>query len=208
MTSLAERRWPVRISTVRLGPDRYRVLRAVERFGRAHLYEDWTGASLELDHGTARQLALAWALAARSPRSLVYLPLRAAAPAGAEPRALDLLLLHHSLGFPPSRWKRVRQRLGAGLPHSVTLPPTAWPEFPVEEHRRVHHHDFRDHVRCAVAADTVVLTGSRHAFDLRSAELRAFAAVGPVPGTHICAEVYLGSRRAPNSLLFHPYYAG
>jgi hypothetical protein len=60
-----------------------------------------------------------WLLAARSSRSLIHLPLRANASPFYEPEPgigarLDLVLLHHSLRFAPSRWKEVRGKLGRG----------------------------------------------------------------------------------------------
>jgi hypothetical protein len=52
-------------------------------------------------------------------------------------RPLDLVLLHHRLAFPPSRWKQVRSRLGTGRPHTVVLPDQVWPARSIDAHRRV-----------------------------------------------------------------------
>jgi hypothetical protein len=118
----------------------------------------------------AAMFALAWGLAARSPHTIVYLPLRRAELPDhhAEGRPLDLVLLHHRLAFPPSRWKQVRAGLGTGWPHSVVLPSDAWRSRPVADHRRSWHQEFRDHLRWDIPADTLVLTGSRKAFDLEA----------------------------------------
>jgi hypothetical protein len=163
--------------------------------------------------------AQAWGLASRSPRTIVYLPLRRAELSGchAGERLLDLVLLHHRLGFPPSRWKQVRARLGTGRPHTVVLPDNAWPSRPVADHRRTSHRDFRDHLRWDISADTLVLTGSREAFELNAGQVRALAEECPAhrartPGTHCCAEIGMGrlrhypDRRRPYAEL-HAEYA-
>ncbi|WP_062437299.1 hypothetical protein [Herbidospora daliensis] len=137
---------------------------------------------------------------ARSPHSLIYLPLRGARPAdsGNRERLLDLVLLHHRLGFPASRWKQVRARLGAGRPHRVTLPPRSW--RPPVDHERRDHREYRDHLRWDVAADTLFLTGSRAAFEAQLGEMRDLVEEGPAfrarhPGAHCCAEIEVGRPR-------------
>lgn len=206
VTRLSEREWPVLISTVRLGDHRYRVVRPAQPPAFAGLREGRLGAQLCVDKHSAKLFALAWGLAARSPHTIVHLPLRASA--AADPcdwgRPLDLVLLHHSLAFPPSRWKEVRARLGADRPHTVTLPPGAWPSRPDADHHRTWHREFRDHLRWTVAADTLVLTGSREAYELRAEQVRELAEDGPAqraqtPGAHCCAEIPLGGARFPHA---------
>ncbi|WP_139217986.1 hypothetical protein [Micromonospora phaseoli] len=46
---------------------------------------------------------------------------------------------------------------------------------PIADHQRAWHQEFRDHLRWDVAADTLVLTGSREAFDLEADQVRALA---------------------------------
>ncbi|MFF0721760.1 hypothetical protein [Micromonospora sp. NPDC003816] len=191
--------WRVLVSTVRLGHQQYRVVRPVRLPGSAGLYEGRLGAQFCLDAPTATMFALAWGLAARSPHTIVYLPLRRA---GARHdcgwgRPLDLVLVHHRLAFPPSRWKQVRSRLGPGRPHTVDLPGNAWPVLSDTEHERGCHREFRDHLRWDVAAETLVLTGSRTAYELAAEQVRALAEECPahrarVPGTHCCAEIVVG----------------
>jgi hypothetical protein len=194
------------VSTVRLGHHQYRVIRAAKPPRFAGLYEGRLGAQFCLDQATAATLALAWGLAARSPYTIIYLPLRRAElpDLHASGRPLDLVLLHHRLAFPPSRWKQVRARLGTGRPHTVVLPNGAWPSRPAADHRRSWHQDFRDHLRWDIAADTLVLTGSREAFELQADQVRALAEDCPAhrartPGTHCCAEIGMGrTRRHPD----------
>lgn len=183
------------------------------------LHEEQLGAQMSVDKRAAVTLAMAWGLAARSPRSLIYLPLRAARPADSvnESRLLDLVLLHHRLAFPVSRWKQVRARLGAGRPHRVTLPPWAFHRRPVADYWRRSYQGFRDHLRWDVAADTLFLIGSREAFELEADPVRALAEDCPAhlatsPDAHCCAEINLGrmwteypDRRRPWSVLHIEY---
>ncbi|WP_285587208.1 hypothetical protein [Herbidospora sp. NBRC 101105] len=197
---LADQTWPTLISEVRLGRDTYRVIRPARPARHGMLFERTWSAELNVDRATALTVAMAWGLAARSPNTLVYLPLRKARPAGSanEERLLDLVLLHHRLGFPASRWKQVRARLGAGRPHRVALPPTAW--RPPGDDGRQRHRGFRDHLHSDVAADTLFLTGSRRAFELEMEQLRGLVEECPAhraedPGAHCCAELGVGRFR-------------
>lgn len=198
---LAGREWRTLVSEVRLGRDRYRVVRPDRPVGHASLYEGRLGAQFSVDRAAAADLAIAWWLAARSRRSLVYLPLRSgrstcgAAYGG---RGLDLVLLHHSLGFRASRWKPVRARLPRGDRHKVTMPVGAMPRFDVEDHQRRTHRGFLDKLRWTIAAETLFLVGSRRAFELEADQIRGLAEDCPShlarhPGTHCCAEIELGS---------------
>ncbi|MFI7553299.1 hypothetical protein ACIBQ2_26570 [Micromonospora sediminimaris] len=194
------------VSTVHLGSHRYRVVRPAKASRFAGLYEGRLGAQFCLDNETAVMFALAWGLAARSPHTIVYLPLRRAELPTHHVwgRPLDLILLHHRLTFPPSRWKQVRSRLGTGRPHTVVLPDDAWPVRSTADHQRVWHQEFRDHLRWDIAADTLVLTGSREAFELEADQVRTLAEDCPAhrartPGTHCCAEIGMGrTRRHPD----------
>ncbi len=197
---LAGREWRTSVSTVRLGGDSYRVVRPARPIAHMALHDGRLGAQLSVDKAATVELAAAWWLAARSPHSLVYLPLRtSAATCGAEygGRPLDLVLLHHSLRFPVSRWKQVRARLTPSSAHKVTLPARAFPEFGREDHARTHHQGFRDHLDWAVAADTLFVIGSRHVYELQADEVRGLAEDCPAhlattPDTHCCAEIGLG----------------
>ncbi|PWI18150.1 hypothetical protein DI272_31400 [Streptomyces sp. Act143] len=188
---------------VRLGSVEYRVLR-VGGLHRALCYDSGHWLNLWVDRGAAAELAAAWLLAARSPRSLVHLPLRRRAerPAGAvlpeRHLARDLLLLHHSLQFPASRWKEVRGRAGrAGSPHTVEF---RRDDFPSRRDRAVpgtHHAEFRDRLRLTTAADTLVLSGSALPFADAAADFLDLAGTGPgrdrrwrSAGGHACAELH------------------
>jgi hypothetical protein len=73
-------KWPVLVSTVQFGGHRYRVVRPARAPRFAGLYEGRLGAQFCLDKETAMLFAQAWGLAARSPHTIVYLPLRRAEP--------------------------------------------------------------------------------------------------------------------------------
>ncbi|KAA2257534.1 hypothetical protein F0L68_24870 [Solihabitans fulvus] len=199
------REWPTLIDTVRLGGDSYRVIRPARPIGHASLYEGRLGAQLSVDKAATVDLAFAWWLVARSRHSLVYLPLRSSGSScGAEygGRRLDLVLLHHSLRFPVSRWRQVRARLSPSVAHTVTLPPQAFRTADREEHVRRFHREFHDHLRWAVAADTLFLIGSRLAYELEGDQVRALAEDCPAhlaasPTAHCCAEIELGRFRPP-----------
>lgn len=188
---------------VRLGPDEYRVLRATG-LRRALCYDAEHWLDLRVDRAAAAELAAAWLLAARSPRSLVHLPLRGhedqpvGAPVPEPHRARDLLLVHHSLQFPASRWKEVRSRLGRhGSPHTVEFRRA---DFPSDTDRALpgtHHAGFRDRLRLATAADTLVLSGSALPFADAAADFLDLADTGPTEAArmhrfdrHACAELH------------------
>ncbi|MES5823549.1 hypothetical protein [Streptomyces sp. RG80] len=190
---------------VRLGPDEYRVLRTTG-LSRALCYDSEHWLDLWVDRAAAAELAAAWLLAARSPRSLVHLPLRRheERPVGTalpEPyRARDLLLVHHSTQFPASRWKEVRGRLGQGSPHTVEFRRA---DFPSDSDRLVpgaHHAGFRDRLRLTTAADTLVLSGSALPFADAAADFLDLADTGPGRDRrmrrfdgHACAELHPAS---------------
>ncbi|WP_030060819.1 MULTISPECIES: hypothetical protein [Streptomyces] len=195
-----------KIHRVRLGRDEYRVITPARRTAGVTLSTDpyawWM--ELHLDRQGAEDLATAWALAARSRRSLIHLPLRANTGPAGQPdvppdQRLDLLLVHHSLGFPPSRWKEVRARLGAGIPHTVDLPATDFPPDEAIDYERHHFAGWRDELRFAGAAHTLVVTGSPTAFRWTGSWLHGLSreAPGLSPGTHHCITLrHEGSRRS------------
>lgn len=181
------------VNEVRLGPDTFRVMHPAKPVAHGPLYEAWSGTEMLVSRAGVVDLTVAWWLAARSPRTLVYLPLRAsgcqAAPDYLE-RKLDLVLMHHSLGFRPARWKDVRGRLTPTGLQKVTLPKKPFPAFGRPDYLRMHHREFRDHLHHKLAADTLFLTGSRHAFELEGHGMLELLDV--TPDFHTCAEIGVG----------------
>ncbi len=179
------------VHRVRHGGEEYRVVKAGPRTGRAVLFRKEWSLDMFVDLEGARSLAVAWGLAARSSRSLVYVPLRAEVegpkglPEWFKAPVVDLVLVQSGLGFPASRWKAVRGRLGAGRPHTVEIPET---DFAGE--RRVERWE-REDLRFGFAAETLFLTGSAEAFRSTGALVHSLVSDGPArvldyPGTHDC----------------------
>jgi hypothetical protein len=220
---LAEHRWATTVGTARLGSDQIRVVRPARPMQHITLHESRLGAELTVHRDNLTEvadLAAAWWLAARSPRTLIHLPLRtppAICSSELGDRPLDLVLLHHSLGFPPSRWKQVRAQLStAGARQSVDLPAAPFPTITLADHMSVHHREFRDHFQWTITADTLFLTGSRRAFELRSDQIRKLVEDFPAdlaqrPDWHCCAELNIGGpwkahrRRSPSAYLHIQY---
>ncbi|WP_380280191.1 hypothetical protein [Kitasatospora purpeofusca] len=186
------------VHRVRHGGEEYRVVKAGSRSGRAVLYDHGWSLDMYVDRTAAESLAAAVGLAARSRRSLVYLPLKAGreGPKGIgewrrSPVALDLVLVQHSLGFPPSRWKAVRGRLGAGRPHTAEIPETDFRKYEELDHEPRHHAGWRDELRFGFAAETLFLTGSAEALRTTGSLVHSLVTDGPAraleyPGSHDC----------------------
>jgi N-formylglutamate amidohydrolase len=163
---------PVVIHEARPGADEFTVVRPSRSLDRAVLVDRDRHLDLHLDAEAAQEVARLWLLAASSPRRLVHLPLRTGHPGPGEPSGgtgapLDLVLLHHSLQFAPSRWKRVRGRLGPGRPRTMSLPAGALDDVATADAgqgSRRHHRDNRDLFHEHLHADTLFLTGSARVF--------------------------------------------
>ncbi|WP_144126347.1 hypothetical protein [Catellatospora sichuanensis] len=179
------------VDEVRLGPAVYRVLRPYRPLPRAALFP--AGGEprphcllMYADRTAAAVLHAAWALATISPRSLVCLPMRAARPpahtpfAGSEAMSYDLVLLHHRLQFPLSRWKQVRARLRGGTPHTAVLPPGVLPGYEEIDHDARGYAGQRDHLRIELSGRTAFVVGSTVAFRQWGHCLRRLA-TGPGP---------------------------
>ncbi|MFB6840141.1 hypothetical protein [Streptomyces sp. NPDC056361] len=201
----------VRIHKVRVGDGEIRVIRPDPVPERLVLRDDGHWLSMYVDRGGAERLAALWALAARSARSLVHLPLRAnRAPADAVggdgvPVTLDLVLAHHGLQFPTASWKDVRARLGTGRPHTAATPDGDFPDPGAVDHARRYHRAYRDHLGFDIAAHTLFVVGSATAFREHGTELRAFVDEASshgdrYPGAgHSCVEFTSGPWSRPRT---------
>ncbi|MEU2451905.1 hypothetical protein ABZ605_17750 [Streptomyces sp. NPDC012765] len=160
---------PVTLHRARLGPVEFKVVRPARSLNGAVLVDHDSHVDLYLDQQAAKLLGGLWTLAASSPRSLIHLPVRGnAAPAHEPPEAgtrqLDLVLLHHSLQFAPSRWKDVRARLDAGRRRTVPLPAPDLSDQSAAYLDSRHHRENRDLFHEHVHAETLFMTGSARVF--------------------------------------------
>ncbi|MBT2209364.1 MULTISPECIES: hypothetical protein [Actinomadura] len=135
--------------------------------------------------GLAR-LAGLFSFAAYSRRTLVHVPLRDGAPIDGDEGFLescggrvDLLLAHHSLGFPATRWPGVRRRLAGGTPLSVRPDGERTVRDAAAWEARVGRQGFRDWLRPVTHARTLCLTGSRDAFACAATEFAYALEHGP-----------------------------
>ncbi|QKW18200.1 hypothetical protein HUT16_03205 [Kitasatospora sp. NA04385] len=208
----------ITVHRVRTGTREYRVVRSAPGPGRLALRDEYYWLTLYADRAGLTRLLALWSLAARSPHTLLHLPLRGQPmPAGLPttpmhengPAGLDLVLAHHSLQFRPGAWKEVRARLGPGHPQTTGTPDG---DFPAGGRfaERFHHADFRDHLHFASAAGTLFVTASAPAFRDSGAALHALRAEAPAvhhrhhrhhPGAaarhHECVELSTAPTRCP-----------
>ncbi|MFB7944444.1 hypothetical protein ACFC6L_05940 [Kitasatospora phosalacinea] len=167
----------------RSGGRQYRVVRIGDRPGRISVLDEQFWITVYADREGLARLLAAWALAARSPHTLVHLPLRtrpapANPPLGDRSVPYDLVLAHHALQFPPTAWKQLRGRLDPGRPRTARTPDADFTTAPAVAERR-HHREARDHLRYDLAAHTLFVTGSAPAFRDHGAALRDLLAAAP-----------------------------
>jgi hypothetical protein len=120
----------------------------------------------------------------------VYLPLRQSdcECRSADGPALDMVLLHHSLGFRLSKWKDVRAKLRGGRTHTVVCQ-----GLELGAERPVYRGN-QELLRGDIVAGTVFVVGSRPAFEVGGQAFRQLVEDCPrhmhdIPGTHCCAEI-------------------
>ena len=197
-------RVPVLVHEARLSADRFRVVRPARSLGRAVLSDDDRHLDFRLDAGSARTAFGLWLFAARSPRSLIHLPLRAHGSPGDGTR-LDLVLLHHSLQFAPARWKELRSRLGPGRPHTAELPHRERRDV---DHAARHYRENRDLFHQHVHAETLFLIGSAKLFEETAGHFLDVARHGPAHvasgvDRHYCARFHSGDGILGNARELH-----
>lgn len=190
----------VRIHRVRTGGSDVRVVRLAPAPARLALRDDHHWLSMYADREGVTGLTAMWSPAARSARSLVYLPIRADPVPGdvvggdGVPVSLDLVPAHHSLQFPTASWKRVRARLGTGGAHTTATPDRDFPDGAAIDHQRWYHRTYRDHLGFGITAHTLFAVGSPTAFREHGAALRDLTEQAPAhmhrhPGPgHCCVE--------------------
>lgn len=191
----------ITIHQARLGPEEFKVIRPARPLVHSVLVDRDRYLDAYLDQDAAWRIGGLWTLAASSPRSLVHLPMRAnRGPSHQVPedsaRQLDLVLLHHSRQFAPSRWKEVRRRLGPGRQQTVTLPTPDPADEAASDHGARHHKENRDLFHQHLHAETLFMTGSARVFEDTARRFFDLARTGPgyVPvhprRPHFCTELH------------------
>lgn len=198
------------VQKVRLAGTKYRVIRPAEPLRNGALYRAGSHYEMYVDRTDGRRIGTLWLLAARSPRSLVYLPMRATPPVpgiGVDgERPLDLVLAPRTAPLRPSRWKRIRACLRAANAarelHTAGVPERDLPDLDADyvvpdDPKRADEFLLRKDVY----AETLLLTGGAAAFREGAKEIFAVTKYGPpaaatglyIPGGcnyHVCRPVY------------------
>ncbi|MFB6618752.1 hypothetical protein ACFCV9_31785 [Streptomyces sp. NPDC056367] len=181
-------RFPITVHRSRLGPQEFTVIRPAHPPESAVLVDDDWFLNAYVDQDAARLMGGLWSLAATSPHALIHLPLRRTDTSGdVGARSLDLVLLHHSLQFAPSRWKELRGRLDAGLRRTARVS-TARPKI---DRAALNHSGYRDLFHHHVHARTLFVTGSAKAFQETAGLFHDVAEYGPghTGSRHYCAQL-------------------
>lgn len=219
------------VQRVRWASDEYRVIRPV-RARNVALYAADKGNRyrLHVDRADGRQLGTLLLLAARSPRSLVYLPLRSNPDVpdvgldGEHP--LDLVLVPRARQFRPAHWKRLRTRITtANAPRELRT--ASVPENDLTRDIADDRPSSGDRcmLRQHLFAETLFLTGASGAFREAARHVFALAAEGPplaadyyghdyhagICNYHHCSNLYNGEELPDGwrqvHMAFHPTWA-
>ncbi len=104
----------------RTGPHEYRIVQPWHTLRHTSLRAPDPVGMLLGDHDGLNRLAGLFSFAARSPHTIVHVPLRDGVPPDEGVGDLvDLVLAHDSLGLRPSQWPGLRRRLRQGTPLTV-----------------------------------------------------------------------------------------
>lgn len=181
-----------RISRVAVDGREYRVIRPDRPATRLVLHDESFWYSGWADRAALAQLATLWSLAALSPRSVIHIPTRQNT-SPYEGRSVDLVLSYALLQIRPSRWKAIRARLGAGLPHTVRVGDLG--TVAETDYERMSHREYRDLLKFDSASDTLFVTGGRESFHRAATDLRTLLAgtIGARREDHDCAELNVGA---------------
>ncbi|MEK9518659.1 hypothetical protein MIU24_04440 [Streptomyces venezuelae] len=207
----------ITIHRARLGPTEFKVIRPAHPLVHAVLIDRDRWLDVFLDQDAAQRVGALWELAGSSPRSLVHVPMRrnhapTGQPSGDAERQLDLVLVHHSLQFAPSRWKELRGRLDRGRPQTVTLADAAGIDESGIDHEARHYRENRDLFHQHLHAETLFMTGSAAVFRDTAPHFHDVARNGPGhtparPGdSHFCSTLHANAGILGNAREIHLQY--
>ncbi|MEU9112743.1 hypothetical protein AB0D04_13300 [Streptomyces sp. NPDC048483] len=201
----------ITVQQVRLGGQEYRVISPATPLKNGAIYQTRGSYYMYVDRPDGRRIGTLWLLAARSPRSLVYLPMRTAGTAlgidfesGEKP--LDLVLAHRAVQFRPSLWKKLRARITAGnAPREVRTASVPVRDLPAEtceiNYAAPSAPENRNLLHQHVFAETLFLTGSSMAFREAAPHIFTVTKEGPPAAAtelyitggcnyHVCRSIY------------------
>jgi len=172
------------IQRLRLGSDEYRVIRPARARNVALYAADGNHYELHVDRADGRQLGTLLMLAARSPRSLVYLPLRSNPDVPdiglPDEQPLDLVLVPRARQFRPAHWKRLRTRItAANAPRELRTASVPENDLTKDIASDRLPSDGRYTLRQHLYAETLFLTGASGTFREAARHVFALAAHGP-----------------------------
>jgi hypothetical protein len=202
-------RMKVAVQRGHLGGTDVRVIRPVKPLKNGALYKARHWHEMYVDRTDGRRIGTLMLLAARSPRSLIYLPMRTTPTAPGvgwdDEKPLDLVLAHRAMQFRPSRWKRLRERINAGnAPRELRTASIPARDLPTDDGIETSTRSDRKNsnlLRQAIYAETLFLTGTTTAFQKAAQEIFAVTKDGPphaatkhyIPGScnyHVCRDLY------------------
>ncbi|WP_327151570.1 hypothetical protein [Nocardia sp. NBC_01329] len=158
------------VHRVQFGTRNYRIIQPRPIPVHATLRDAHGCFHLRVDRTTAWQFAGLWELLARSPRSILYFPIRRNAMADdavdwqANLAPLDLVLVHHSLQLRHSVWPQIRRHLGAGRAQTVNVSDEAIRIRAEQDYPQLGYRENLDRFEHRVYAETLFLTGSAAMF--------------------------------------------
>ncbi|MFG2137465.1 hypothetical protein [Streptomyces sp. NPDC048650] len=178
------------VQRVRLAGAEYRVIRPAGPLKNGALYQAGHPYDLLVDRTDGRRIGTLMLLAARFPRSLIHLPMRATAPepwfGRGDEQPLDLVLVHRAVQLRPSRWKRLRERIAAGSAprelRTARLPDTDLRDGSEGDGAAPAARfapQGTDRLRRHLHAETLLLTGSTAAFRTAARQVFAVTKDGP-----------------------------
>ncbi|SDN24540.1 hypothetical protein SAMN04487981_104193 [Streptomyces sp. cf386] len=149
-----------------------RVIRPPRPLRNGALYKAHSHDEMHVDRTDGRRIGTLRLLAARSPRSLVYLPMRTAPTVGVgeeDGQPLDLVLALRTVQLRPSRWKRIREHLNTGNTvrelHTASVPERDLPDLDADYIIPDNPKEANEFLlRKNICAETLLQTGGTAAF--------------------------------------------
>ncbi len=149
----------------RTGPHEHRIVQPRHTLRHTSLRAPDPVGMLLGDHDGLNRLAGLFSFAARSPHTIVHVPLRDGVPPDEGVGDLvDLVLAHDSLGLRPSQWPDLRRRLRQGTPLTIRTDEARTARDAAARSERRDRAGSRSDLRHVTHARTFFLFGHRELF--------------------------------------------